>query len=120
MRSFKVFVLAFVASATALPLAFAAEGDAIKKAMKEGMKKGGLCGKVASGKASADEQKQLLTLFTDMAKDTPPKGDKASWAKHAGALVQASQEIVDGKESGIANLKKAANCKACHSVHKAD
>jgi len=117
MRSFKVFALAFFASATVLPLAFAADGDAIKKAMKEAMK-GGLCKKVASGEGSDDDKKKLLALFTDMAKDTPPKGDKESWAKHAGALVKASQDVVDGKEGAAGHLKKAANCKACHTPHK--
>jgi surface antigen len=119
MRSWKVFALAFVATATMMPLTFAQDGKAIKKAMKEAMK-GGLCKSVASGEGSADDKKKLYELFADMAKEMPPKGDKASWDAKAGALASAAKAVMEGKEGATAQLKKAANCKACHSEHKGE
>ncbi|MFM7593239.1 MAG: hypothetical protein ACKO85_15730 [Isosphaeraceae bacterium] len=117
MRSAKTLAFAFFATATLLPLAFAADNTATKKAMKEAMKSG-LCKNVGAGEGSDDDKKKLLALFTDMAKETPGKGDAASWKEKAGALVNAAQAVVDGKAEGAAQLKKAANCKACHDVHK--
>jgi hypothetical protein len=83
----------------------------IKTVMKKAMK-GGLCGKVASGKASDDEKKQLVALFTDLAANKPPKGDEADWKTRTKALLDAAKAD-DGKA-----LKKAADCKGCHSTHK--
>lgn len=83
----------------------------IKVVMQKAMK-GGLCGKVASGKANDEEKKQLIALFTDLAKNKPPKGDEAGWKAKTEALVAAAKAD-DGDK-----LKKAANCKACHSEHK--
>lgn len=118
MRSWKALALALFAAGTIVPLTIAEDASATKKAMKEAMK-GGLCKKVASGEASSDEKKQLLELFTNMCKEAPAHGDVASWKEKAGALVTAAQSVVDGKEEGVAQLKKAANCKSCHDVHKA-
>ncbi len=42
----------------------------------------------------------------------PPKGDAVSWKKKTGAIVEA----IKGNDQ--AALKKAANCKACHNIHK--
>ena len=91
--------------------------DTIKKVMKAAMK-GGLCKAVASGKADEGQKKELLGLFEDMAKATPPKGDKASWDAKSAALVAAAKDAVAGKAGAGGALGKAANCKACHDVHK--
>ena len=32
----------------------------------------------------------------------------------------AAKAVMEGKEGATAQLKKAANCKACHSVHKGE
>lgn len=99
-------------------LGVASSPDAtIKAVMKEAMK-GGLCKKVASGEGSAEDKKQLLTLFESLTKAKPPMGEDSSWKDKTGALVSAAKEVVDGKPTGTANLKKAANCKACHDTHK--
>ncbi len=119
MRSWKAFALAFVATATMMPLTIAQDGKAIKKAMKEAMK-GGLCKTVASGGGTAEEKKKLYELFADMCKEMPPKGDKASWEEKAGALASAAKAVVDGKDGATAQLKKAANCKSCHEAHKGE
>lgn len=106
-----------MATATMVPLTVAQDGKAIKKAMKEAMK-GGLCKTVTSGEGTAEDKKKLYELFADMVKEMPPKGDKSSWDEKAGALASAAKAVVDGKEGATAQLKKAANCKACHEVHK--
>lgn len=82
-----------------------------KVVMQKAMK-GGLCGKVASGKASDAEKKELVELFTALAANTPKKGDAASWKEKTSALLEAA------KSGDGAALKKAADCKGCHSAHK--
>lgn len=83
----------------------------IKEVMKDCMK-GGLCKKVASGKGTDDDKEKLIEEFTALAANTPPKGEKDSWKKLTGALLKAAKAN-DGKA-----LLTAANCKACHDVHK--
>ena len=83
----------------------------IKTVMAKAMK-GGLCGKVASGKASDEEKAQLVSLFTDLAAAKCPKGDEKSWAEKTKALLDAA------KAGDGAALKKAANCAGCHKAHK--
>jgi hypothetical protein len=95
----------------------AAEPVTVKQVMKEAMKDG-LCKKVGAGQASDAEVKQLLQLFTDMAKQPAPSGDAASWKAKCEALVAATQDVAAGKPGATDQLKKAANCKACHDVHK--
>ncbi|MFN9372960.1 MAG: hypothetical protein ACK6D3_13860 [Planctomycetaceae bacterium] len=90
----------------------------IKDAMKE-HKKGALKDKVLDGSASADEKKKLVDIYTQMAKNKPPKGTDDNWKKLNDALIKASKDIVDGKPNGVEDLKKAVNCGACHSAHKA-
>jgi hypothetical protein len=87
------------------------EPVSIKIVMQKAMK-GGLCGKVASGKASDDEKKQLIALFTDLAANECPKGEKADWKARTTALLDAA------KADDTKALKKAADCKGCHSEHK--
>ena len=45
--------------------------------------KGGLMKKVAEGNASDAEKEQLVKYYTALTLNTPPAGDKASWAKKA-------------------------------------
>ena len=74
--------------------------------------------KVLDGKASDAEKKELLELYTELGKNKPPKGDDKSWKDKTTALVSASKDVVDGKDSGVAGLKKASNCAGCHKAHK--
>ena len=83
-----------------------------------GEKNDKLLRKVLDGKASATEKKELLELYTELGKNKPPKGDDKSWKDKTSALVTASKEVVDGKEVGVADLKKASNCAGCHKAHK--
>jgi hypothetical protein len=72
-----------------------------------------LLDKVIKGKASDDEKKQLLDLYSDMAKDTPPMNDDQDWKDRTKALVAAA------KAGDAEALKTASNCMGCHSEHKA-
>jgi len=80
----------------------------------------GILKKVFDGKATDAEKKELLELYVDLGKNKPPKGDAKSWKEKTGALVSAAKEVVAGKDDSIKGLKKAANCKACHDIHKGD
>ena len=84
--------------------------EVMKKAMKGG--KDSLCTKVATGKATDEEKKELVALFTDLAANKPPKGDPDSWKDKTKALLDAAKAD-DGKA-----LQKAANCMTCHKEHK--
>ncbi len=119
MRKWMFFGVTFLFTiATVSGIALAQDGsDAIKKVMKVAMK-GALLKTVASGKANAKQKDELLQLLKDMAKAKPPKGDEASWKKKTDALVDGAQNEVEGKAGAGAQLKTAANCKACHDVHK--
>lgn len=119
----KLLVSFAVVGGLALAFNLASQGEEEKKpvAIKEVMQtcmKGGLCKKVQDGKASDEEQKKLLAMFQDLSKNKPPKGDEAGWKKKTAALVEAAQAVVDKKPDGVAMLKAAANCAACHSAHK--
>ena len=96
-------------------------GEKAKHTIPEVMKvamKGGLCGKVAKGKASDEEKKKLVELFTALSQNEPPKGDAKAWKEKTTALVNAAKKAADGDESGAKALPKLANCKACHDAHK--
>lgn len=80
--------------------------------------KGGLCKKVADGKASKEEKAELVTYFTALAENKPGKGDAKSWEEKTKALVDAAKLCAADDKDGPAKLKAAANCKACHDVHK--
>lgn len=110
---------AFVGCAAIMAgISFAAPpDDATKKVMKEAMKSG-LFKKVATGKASADEKKDLLSFMEALAKSTPPKGDAGDWKDRTTALVEAAREAVSDRPTASAKLKAAGNCKSCHDVHR--
>lgn len=93
--------------------------EAIKKVMKAAMK-GGLQKTVASGKGTESQQKELLGMFVDLAKATPPKGSKASWDQKTKALVDATSGVVKGNADATKALAKAAICKSCHDAHKGE
>lgn len=81
--------------------------EVMQKAMK-----GGLCAKVASGKATDAEKEQLIAYFVALHDNTPKKGGADSWKAKTEALLNASK-AGDGKA-----LQAAANCKGCHEIHK--
>ena len=74
--------------------------------------------KVASGKATAEEKKMLLDLYTALAENQPPKGDTKAWKAHTKVLVEAAKAAVDDTEGAGDKILKAANCATCHKEHK--
>lgn len=108
-----------LALAFAMTLGMTTAQEKAKHTIKEVMKvcmKGGLCGKVAKGEASADEKAKLVEMFSALGENKPPKGDAESWKEKTGALVAGAKAAAEGK--GTDMLKKAANCKSCHDAHK--
>ena len=98
-----------------------AQDEKTKASIKEVMKvamKGGLTKKVAEGKASEEEKKQLAGLFAALHDNKPPKGEASSWDEKTNNLVKAANDVLAGKAGAGEALSKAANCMACHSAHK--
>ncbi len=87
--------------------------EVMQKAHKEGLLK-----KVLSGEAQQSDKVKLLDLYVALWENEPEKGEKASWMKKAGDVIAAAGRVVAGDKAGVDSLKKATNCKACHSVHK--
>jgi hypothetical protein len=71
--------------------------------------------KVADGRATEEEKKQLLRLYEALAKRAPPKGDFRDWQKDTAALVDVARHIAAGDEQAPKRLADVANCKACHA-----
>jgi hypothetical protein len=94
---------------------------AIKDVMalhKKDKDKGSFLDKVTSGKGTDDDHKKLVSFYEALAGFKPPQGDEKSWKDKTEALVAAAKDVVGKKEGAADKLKKAADCKACHSVHK--
>ena len=81
--------------------------------------KGGLMKKVASGKASAEEKKQLLEFYEALAANKPPAGDEADWKVKTSAIVAAAREAAEGDEAAAKKLSDTVKCMDCHQAHKA-
>ena len=74
--------------------------------------------KVIDGKATDAEKQELLELYRQLTKLTPPKGDAKAFRKDAQALVDAVQSLIDGEEGGKEMLIKATDCKGCHAKYR--
>lgn len=90
----------------------------IMEAANEG--KNSLYDRVAGGKGSAEEARKLADLYQALPGLKPEKGDAKSWKDKSTALAAAAKDVADKKPGALERLKTAANCKACHSVHKKD
>lgn len=103
----------------ALGLGTASADVTVKSAMKKNFKpEDALAKKAGKGEASDAELADLLKCFEALAKAKPAQGSDSSWAEKTGALVAAVKKIQAKDASGVSDLKKATNCKACHDVHK--
>jgi cytochrome c553 len=89
----------------------------IKEVMKEAHKDK-LVNKVQDGQATKEEKEKLLGLYISLYDNKPTKGDQASWNDKSGALVVAAAKALLGQDGAADALKNAANCGACHKVHK--
>lgn len=124
MRKSILGVVACLFAVTAIGVpAFAADDEdkkpkySIEDVMKKAFK-GPLVKKVQKGEASKEEIKTLQEMLLSMSKQKPHKGEADSWKEKNDALIAAAKAVADGDKKGIEMLKKAANCKACHSKHK--
>jgi hypothetical protein len=67
---------------------------------------------------------ELVKLTGQVAKADPPKGEKDSWARLAGALEVSAKDLdkaaqaKDQKAAAAALEKINQSCKNCHDVHK--
>lgn len=102
-------------------LAVADEGKKPRSTIKEVMgeaHKGGLLKKVTEGGASKADKEKLLAFYVSLYENKAPQGDAASWTTKTGALLAAAAKVVLEDKDGVADLKAASNCKACHDQHK--
>ncbi len=121
MRTVKYSLLT-VLTLSLVGLAFAEEKA--KYTIKEVMKmahaggKKSLLTKVSSGTADKADKEKLAELYAALAANKPPQGEAKSWDEKTKALIKASKDVLAGKEGSDAELKKAANCMACHGLHR--
>ena len=68
--------------------------------------------------------KEFVVLGAGLAKQTPPRGEKAAYEKLATAYFETSKELDDAakaEDKAKANAafgKLGASCKSCHQAHK--
>jgi hypothetical protein len=74
--------------------------------------------KVIDGKATPEEQQQLLKLYQELAERKPTGGDLGDWKKRTGEIVAATQAVIRGEKNAGERLEKARDCKACHVLHR--
>ena len=129
MRTTKYFMMAVLATGLMAGLGvFRAADDKPKYTIEEVMEKAhkgknSLFAKVKSGKANAEQKKQLLDFYEALAKNPAPKSDKGSpadWKKRTNALVVAAKDVVADKEGATKELAKAAICGKCHDIYKGE
>ncbi len=111
----------WVVGVSAIGISYAAEESQPEFTIKEVMTKAhkqGLLKKVLGGEGSAADKEELVKLYTALAAHEPPKGDAADWKKKTASVEDAAKAVAEGKDGAIEQLKKAANCAACHKAHK--
>jgi hypothetical protein len=99
------------------------EPEAPQHTIKEVMKlahKDGLLKKVLDGKGRHKDAMELIDLYASLADNQPPKGDAESWKAKTDALIIAAARFSVRRKDGIAKLKVASDCKACHTAHKGE
>jgi cytochrome c556 len=74
--------------------------------------------KAAKGELSKDEITKLVAALKTLPMAKPPKGEAASWKEKTEALVLAGEKLEKGETGAGEAVKAAANCKACHDVHR--
>lgn len=113
----KLTLLAVLAMALTAPVVRADE--CIENVMKKYHKGDtALCKKISGGTASDAELAEILKGYQAMCGAKAPEGTPASWVEKCKALIAAVKKIQSKDASGVADYKKAVNCKACHEVHK--
>ena len=127
MRTLKYYVVSALVLGIVGVTAQSAFEEAPKNTIKDVMKKAHkgkdkesdpLCKTVTTGKGTADQKKELLSLYEDLAKNKPPKGDEAAWKEKTAAIVAAAKDVVAGKDGAEKALGKAIACGACHDAFR--
>ncbi len=114
----RVLVPAFLIVGVLMGAASAPEVKSIKEVMALHKGKDSTLAKVNEGKGTADDIKNLVDAYKALVGFKAPMGDEKSWKEKTEALLAAANEVADKKAGGVDNLKKASDCKACHSVHR--
>jgi hypothetical protein len=129
MRTVKYCTMAVLTMGLVAGLSyFKAAEDKAKLSIEEVMEKAhkgkpSLYKQVSGGRASAEQKKELLALYEELAKNPAPKSDNGSpvdWKKRTGALVKAAKDVVGEKDGATKDLARAANCANCHKIYKTD
>jgi hypothetical protein len=89
----------------------------IKEVMREAHK-GGLMKKVATGKASEEEKKQLVEFYIALGANKPPMGNEAEWKDQTQKMLKAAKAAGEGDDKAAMSLLKLVNCGACHKKFK--
>lgn len=125
MKSVLRFGLAVLAVAMVAGLGYfrADDKDKPKFTIKEVMKKAhtaktGLKDKAISDKGTKEEKAELVELYTALGQNKPPKGDEKVWKEKTDAILTAAKDVAEDKKDSVDALKKATDCKACHTLFK--
>ena len=73
--------------------------------------------RVTDGKATPEEQQDLLMLYTALSNLKPPRGDLVEWKARTGEVVEAVKAVIRGEAKAAERLTKARDCKSCHDKH---
>lgn len=92
--------------------------DAMQKYHKAPRGQDNVSKKVTNGTATKEEIKGIVEGYRNMAKAKPPQGDDASWKEKTSKVLAAAAAVERGEPGALDKYKAAANCKACHDVHK--
>lgn len=96
-------------------------GGPISQAMKQAFKgDNSAVKKITGGKGTKADAEVLTKAIQAMAAAKPSKGDADDWKQRTDALTKAMDQINKGDRAGVAALDTAANCKACHNLHKGE
>ena len=115
---YRVAVPAVLSLAVLLGATPAQDFKSTKEVMALHKGKDSLVSKITAGKGTDEDHKKILAAYEFLATQKPPMGDEASWKAKTAALVAAAKDLVEKKAGAADSLKKASDCKACHSVHK--
>ncbi len=89
--------------------------------MEEGFKgKTSMAARLGENTASNADKMRMVYLTEQLELNAPPKGSHASWEEKTASLNRAAIALADNLPASLESWRAAADCKACHSVHKPD
>jgi len=119
MKNITKWILAVVAISLGGGAAFGEKKISLSEIMENGFKgNGSIVKKIENNEATEEDIETLAGYIAAMHDDRPPMGDADSWVEKTTALVAAISAVKEGQEDAAAVFKAAANCKACHDVHR--